>query len=137
MITTHATERFFRCKILRCHFLRECVCPIFGIEWVIVCKDFCLRCKKRCRVSICVVKKIVKMSNRAHLISYCTSFILLLDCFHMHQCTTYFLTNPIIKHFPLYALFGNTYEISELKIFQNYLVILQFLLMNWLLYTDK
>ena len=66
-------------------------------------------------------QKIVKMSNRAHLISYCTSFILLLDCFHMHQCTTYFLTNPIIKHFPFYLLFGNTYKVSELRSCKNLL----------------
>ena len=33
------------------------------------------------------------MSNRAHLISYCTVFILLLDCFHMHQCTTSYFSN--------------------------------------------
>ena len=62
-------------------------------------------------------QKIVKMSNRAHLISYCTSFILLLDCFHMHQCTTYFVTNPIIKHLPLNILFCSTCKFTELRKF--------------------
>ena len=114
MMTTHATEKVFQMNSWMSFFCDSVSNTL--AKWVIFSEEV-LDARKM--YFLCVVK-IVKMSSRAHLISYC-AFILLLDCFHMHQCTTYFVTNPIINHSSFYYL--HTYKCNDGKILDSKLYI--------------